>query len=65
MSDSDFSSGSHIAIKDDPFSITNKLNDPIIQQILQNRKIEWDENITQEDEIERQKMMYIWLRYSN
>jgi hypothetical protein len=65
MSDSEYSSGPAIAINNDPFSINNKLNDPIIQKILQNRKIELDENITQEDEIARQKMMYMWLRYRN
>jgi hypothetical protein len=42
--------------------VADKLNDPIIQKILQDRTVELDEMITQQDEFERQKKMYLWLR---
>lgn len=62
MSDSDNDSvGSRSAMPKDN-DLLKKLNDPIIQKILQGRSVELEDNITQEDELVRQQRMYIFLR---
>ena len=41
---------------------TNHLDDPIIQRMLQDRILDADSTLTLDDELERQRRMYVMLR---
>ena len=54
--------GSDSSLNQNEILPTNHLNDPIIQIMLQDRILDADSTLTLDDELERQRRMYVMLR---